>query len=66
MDSGFSLTMHVGAPQMCFSVAHFACIAMTLNLYFITFYVYPYVNCLEDTKAKLLNTIFNCKTLSEN
>ena len=58
-DSVFSLTMQVGTPQTWMGVAHIACSAMALNIHINTFY--PYVNGLENTIAKLLNTIFNCK-----
>ena len=58
-DSVFSITMQVGTPQTWMGVAHIACSAMALNIYINTFY--PYVNGLENTIAKLLNTTFNCK-----
>ena len=51
--------MQVGTPQTSMGVAHIACSAMALNIHINTFY--PYVNGLENTIAKLLNTIFNCK-----
>ena len=46
---------------MLMGVTHFARSTMTLNIYVNTFY--PYVNSLENTIAKFLNTIFSCKTL---
>ena len=42
-------------------VAHIACSAMALKVHISTFY--PFVNGLENTTAKLLNTIYNCEAV---
>ena len=60
-DSVFSLTLQVGVPQTWMGVAHIACSAMALKVHISTFY--PFVNGLENTTAKVLNTIYNCEAV---
>ena len=61
VDFVFSLTLQAGITHTWMGVAHIACSAMALKVHISTFY--PFVNGLENTTAKLLNTIYNCEAV---
>ena len=61
VDFVFSLTLQAGITHTWMGVAHIACSAMALKVHISTFY--PFVNGLENTTAKLLNTMYSCDSV---